>query len=167
MAEKELNTQKAEWSKYDFGHLKVMRELGIAENTLPKELREKIRGLNLGLTKIKDDTGFQKLVTLGASIGDSIITWHEQGIDVTEDQFNENQKKEEEERQRLANEEAEKQRIANEEIEKKRIADEQAQKKLDLEAQQRVANHVAPDKDDKGTHQTNNGNDDGGVFFWD
>lgn len=65
------------WKEYDYGHLKVIRELGIDQTKLPTDIKQRARGVILALGKINTDEGFRKLVTQSAAIGDDIITWHE------------------------------------------------------------------------------------------
>jgi len=69
--------QKKEWKEYDYGHLKAIRELGIDATKLPNDLKARIRGFNLGLSKINSPEGFNKLITQSAAIGDDVITWNE------------------------------------------------------------------------------------------
>lgn len=69
--------QKKEWNEYDYGHQQVIRELSIDSDNLPNEIKARIRGFNLGLSKINSPEGFNKLITQSAAIGDDIITWNE------------------------------------------------------------------------------------------
>jgi hypothetical protein len=82
VASEELRLKREKWAKYDFGHILVMRELNIDQKQLPDEICQKIRGLNLGLSLIVNEYGFEKIVMLSAVIGDSIITWYERDIKV-------------------------------------------------------------------------------------
>jgi len=153
MTDAELLAKRQEWNQYEYGHKKVIRELGINESDLPVKIRETIRGLNLGLSRIKDEAGFHKLVTLGAAIGDSIITWHEQGIQKTEEQH---MLEEQEKRNQEAEAEKKKKQEAEDLAEKQRLAD--------LEAEKRIKHHTNPaGENDKDKHNS----DSGSVFFWD
>lgn len=171
MAEVSAEDRK-KWNEFEYAHLKAIRELGIKETDLPNDIKDSIRGFKLGLNKIVADSGFQKLVTLSAEIGDRIITWHERGADKTEEEIqkekDEEQKKLDEEAQKkLDDEEAERQRVLKDHssAEDKQKLEQEEKEKREKKEKEEADKKQAEEDARKKKEQEDEDDDDFGLVF--